>query len=207
MTAFTPANGCCFTPAHSARERGEPSHRAGRPITPRALAEFSRLLAGTREADACEQRGRGNCSVVVSAILGALAARRASYERDLDALDLIGSDLVARARHRVGSVVFDYRRDLTSGNLLNLSAVERSEHIADVFTILWAQCGSEIPRPAVALQRARIDTRPQSLELEDRTACSSTQQVTGCVSGSRPQAGTGKRSAYSRCRASFRRVP
>lgn len=77
-------------------------------------------------------------AVFVSAVLGVLAARRAAYERVIEALDLIGGEVVARARHRVGTIAFDHADELSQGSCVSLSVQDRSARIEDVFTILWA---------------------------------------------------------------------
>jgi hypothetical protein len=77
-------------------------------------------------------------AVLVSVILGALGARRAAYERVIRALDLLSEGDVAKARHRLGSLVFAFDAELGEGRLLLLPKDENDGRIEDLFTILSA---------------------------------------------------------------------
>lgn len=75
-------------------------------------------------------------AVFVTAILGALVARRAAYDRVLAALDLIGQGDAAKARHRLGTLTFRYHSELAAGARFPLDEDVCEQRIEDVFTIL-----------------------------------------------------------------------
>jgi hypothetical protein len=77
-------------------------------------------------------------AVVVTVVLGLLNARRAAYDRVIRALDLVSEGEVAKARHRVGAVLYDYPNELAARVALPLMAEDHSSRIEDLFTILWA---------------------------------------------------------------------
>lgn len=78
-------------------------------------------------------------ALLVGAAFSALAARRAAYERVMKVLDFVSEGTVARARHYVGAVVYDYPKQLAAGERIPFSnAEERSARVEDLFTILWA---------------------------------------------------------------------
>lgn len=75
-------------------------------------------------------------AVFVTAILGALVARRAAYDRVLAAIDLIGQGDAAKARHRLGTLTFRYHAEFLAGARFPLDEADIDQRIEDVFTIL-----------------------------------------------------------------------
>ena len=75
-------------------------------------------------------------AVLVTAILGALVARRAAYDRVLAALDLVGQGEAAKARHRLGTLTFRYHAEFAVGARFPLDEIDNDQLIEDVFTIL-----------------------------------------------------------------------
>ena len=77
-------------------------------------------------------------AIVVSASLAALNARRAAYERVMDALDYVSQGAVAAARHKLGTVVYDHNDDVLHRRLISYPPQERSDRIENLFSVLWA---------------------------------------------------------------------
>ena len=98
-------------------------------------------------------------ALLVGAAFSALAARRAAYERVMQALDFVSDGTVAKARHHLGALVYDYPVELATGDrILTDSSEVRSARVEDLFTILWPPGDSK--RPADRLdQHGRTEVR------------------------------------------------
>lgn len=80
-------------------------------------------------------------ALLVGASFSVLAARRAAYERVMQALDFVSDGTVAKARHHLGALVYEYPDQLVAGDEILTSRSDsdhRSARIEDLFTILWA---------------------------------------------------------------------
>lgn len=94
-------------------------------------------------------------ALAVGAVFSALAARRAAYERVMRAVDFVSDGTVAKARHRVGALVYEYPDQLASGECIPFeSAEERSARIEDLFTVLWAARRIEATRRSLGYEWA-----------------------------------------------------
>lgn len=96
-------------------------------------------------------------ALLVGTVFSALAARRAGYERVMKALDFVSEGTVAKARHRLGAVVYQYADELASGGLISsadLDAEVRSSRVEDLFTILWAARRVEATRRSLGSEWA-----------------------------------------------------
>lgn len=94
-------------------------------------------------------------ALAVGAVFSALAARRAAYERVMRAVDFVSDGTVAKARHRVGALVYEYPDQLASGERISCgSTEERSACIEDLFTILWAARRIEATRRSLGYEWA-----------------------------------------------------
>lgn len=93
-------------------------------------------------------------ALAVGAVFSALAARRAAYERVMSALDFISDGSVARARHRIGALVYDCQDQLAAGEAIDFPIPEeRSARIEDLFTVLWAARRIEATRRSLGSER------------------------------------------------------
>lgn len=93
-------------------------------------------------------------AVVVTAVFGGLTARRAAFDRVMNALDFISEGPVARARHRLGTILYEHSEEVLRGALLSGTDEERSERIEDLFIVLWAATRLEAVRRSLGHRRA-----------------------------------------------------
>jgi hypothetical protein len=88
----------------------------------------------------------------VTAVLGALTARKDAYERSIRAVDMISDGRLAHARHCVGSLVYDYAEHLMSGQRFPLTLEQTEARIEDVFTLLWGATRLNAVRRSIGLR-------------------------------------------------------
>lgn len=76
--------------------------------------------------------------LALTIVLSVTSAKRAAYDRAIGALEFLSEGEPAKARHRVGSLVFRFKREILDGTEFVMDEQEINDRIEDIFTILWA---------------------------------------------------------------------